>query len=39
MKIMSTKASILHLIALDIPRIKFIDDTSSNSKAKALNVD
>ena len=33
MKILSIKASILHLISLDIPRIKSIDDTSSNTRA------
>ena len=33
MKILSIKASTFHLISLDIPRIKFIDDTSSNTRA------
>ena len=33
MKILSTKASNFHLILLDNPRIKFINDTSSNTRA------
>ena len=32
-KILSIKASTFHLISLDIQRIKFIDDTSSNARA------
>ena len=33
MKILSIKASTFHIISLDIPLIKFIDDTSSNTRA------
>ena len=33
LKILSIKASIFHIISLDIPRIKFIDDMSSNTRA------
>ena len=33
MKILSIKASTFHIISLDIPRIKFIDDTSRNNRA------
>ena len=33
MKILSIKASIFYLSFLNIPRTKFIDDTSSNTRA------
>ena len=33
LKILSIKASTFHLISLNIPSIKFIDDTLSNTRA------